>query len=125
MKIVSRQIKGKGRGKFLGFPTINLEIPEGFELEEGIYASFIKILGKTYPGALFFGSVPTFNQIQKSLEVYLINLDQKLEESLGDLEIEVKDKIRDVQKFGSEETLIEQMQKDVEKINLALKKFSS
>jgi len=27
---VSRQIRGKKRGKALGFPTINLEIPKSF-----------------------------------------------------------------------------------------------
>lgn len=125
MKFHSTQVKGAGRGKTLGFPTINLEIPANFELAEGIYASLVNILGKTYKGALFFGSVPTFNQVQKNLEVYLINLKEDLEKFLGDIEIEIKDKIREVQKFESEQKLIEQMEEDVEKINLVLKKYSS
>ena len=38
MKFKSRHIKGKGRGKILGFPTINLEIPKRFSLAIGIWA---------------------------------------------------------------------------------------
>ncbi|MBI5619675.1 riboflavin kinase, partial [Candidatus Gottesmanbacteria bacterium] len=73
MKITSRQIKGKGRGKLLGFPTINLEIPEGLTLKEGIWAVWVTIAGKRYGGALHFGPVPTFREREKSLEVFLLD----------------------------------------------------
>lgn len=36
-------IKGKGRGKELGFPTINLAVPENFNLKPGIYACWVKL----------------------------------------------------------------------------------
>ncbi|KKP65604.1 MAG: hypothetical protein UR63_C0049G0007 [Candidatus Roizmanbacteria bacterium GW2011_GWC2_35_12] len=33
----SHQIKGRGRARKLGYPTINLEIPENLDLKEGVY----------------------------------------------------------------------------------------
>jgi len=46
MKFKSRHIKGKGRGKKMGFPTINLKIPSNFKLEDGIYAAKVFIEDK-------------------------------------------------------------------------------
>ena len=70
----STHIKGKGRGKPMGFPTINLEIPENFKLKNGIYAAKVTIENKTFVAALHYGPVPTFGDLQKSLEVYLIGV---------------------------------------------------
>ena len=74
MKFESTHIKGKGRGKPMGFPTINLKIPDGFELKDGIYAAKVNIEKKVFKGALHYGPVPTFSEEEKSLEVYLIEV---------------------------------------------------
>ena len=71
MNYKTRQVKGKGRGKLLGFPTINLEIPPGFNIEEGIYAGRVWISKKQFKGAFHYGPVPTFHEKDKSLEVFL------------------------------------------------------
>ena len=81
MHIVSRQVKGKGRGKVIGFPTINLDIPSGLSLEDGIYAAWVTIGDRRYKGALHFGPIPTFDETTKSLEVFL--LDATEEELIG------------------------------------------
>ena len=39
MKFETVHITGKGRGKPMGFPTINLKIPELFKLKIGVYHS--------------------------------------------------------------------------------------
>jgi len=66
MKFESTQTKGKGRGKLMGFPTINLKIPANFELEDGIYAAKVNIENKVFVGALHYGPVPTFNEEKKA-----------------------------------------------------------
>lgn len=121
MKIVSRQIKGKGRGKFLGFPTINLEIPDGFEFENGIYSGMATIESKDYLAAIHFGPVPTFNEQEKSLEIFLIDIsDLNLPKSpIDNLELTIKNKLRDIRKFKTEDLLKKQIQKDVENIRAA------
>lgn len=136
MKFSSVQIKGKGRGKLLGFPTINLEIPHytrndnegyrddsetGFDLKEGIYAVVVRIDGKEYKGALHFGPIPVFGEKEKSLEVFLIDapLEFKMKRS-GNVDIEVKDFVREIRNFNSQEELVKQIREDVESIEKLL-----
>ena len=120
MKFESTHIKGKGRGKPMGFPTINLKIPDNFELKEGIYATKVVIENKTFKGALHYGPVPTFNEQVKSLEVYLIGLnDYELTDyGLIDLDgkiikVEIIKYLRPIIKFEKVEELIKQIEVDV------------
>lgn len=121
MKFESTHIKGKGRGKPMGFPTVNLKIPENFKLKDGIYAVKVTIENKVFIGALHYGPVPTFGELQKSLEVYLIEVKQADYELLENLDgkiikIEIVKYLRPVTKFNSKEELIEQIKNDVRKI---------
>ena len=118
MKFKSRHIKGKGRGKILGFPTINLEIPKRFSLAIGIWAVKVWIKDNKYIGALHFGSVPTFKEDELSLEVFLINTNNKNIPDLDfeDITIEPVKRIRDVELFSSSEALIDQIKRDVENV---------
>ena len=117
----SRQIKGKGRGKFIGFRTINLEIPKSFSLKDGVYAVWVKIDDKKYKGALHFGSVPTFNEPRKSLEVFLIDVnDRKITLIIQIIKVEIIQRIRDVIKFNSKEELRNQIKKDIQEIKKIL-----
>ncbi len=121
MKFSSKQISGKGRGKLLGFPTINLEIPAGLDLKDGIYAAVVRINGREYKGALHFGPIPTFDEEEKSLEVFLIDAPLEFEINGGEkVDIEIKDFIRDVRNFDSKEELVEQIGKDVKIIEKLL-----
>ncbi len=116
MKFSSRQIKGKGRGKLLGFPTINLEIPENFRLIDGIYAVKVFISGQEFIGALHFGPVPTFNELENTLEVFIINISpEQLPDTVDlDIEIEIIKYLRSIENFPNQEELIKQIGEDVE-----------
>jgi riboflavin kinase/FMN adenylyltransferase len=106
----------------MGFPTINLKIPDDFELKNGIYAVKVIIEKKVFKGALHYGPVPTFGELQKSLEVYLIEttgeeiieLDEKI------IKIETIKFLRDVIKFKLVEDLVNQIKEDV----IEIKKLS-
>lgn len=115
-KFKSRQVKGKGRGKLLGFPTINLEIPKDFRLINGIYAVKVFIKGQEFIGALHSGPVPTFNEPGNTLEVFLINItDDQLPDTKNiDIEIEIIKYLRAIKNFPDQADLIKQMEKDVE-----------
>ncbi len=123
MEIKTHHVKGKGRGKLLGFPTINLEIPKDLDQEEGIYASRVKIAGKKYLGALHFGPVPTFDESDKTLEVFLIDTkDQDLDFTDQDqITVEFFKKIREIRKFNSENELSRQIGMDVAQIKSLLR----
>lgn len=122
----TKKVKGKGRGKFLGFPTINLKIPEKVSAQDGIYAVRIWIGKKEYKGALHFGPIPTFADDKKSLEVFLLDAKEKdvpntlLEKSV--IKVEFVSWLRPVIKFDSKKALITQMEKDVEKVRSILSK---
>ena len=114
MRFESSQIKGKGRGKLLGYPTINLEIPENFELEDGIYAVKVFSGSKEFIGALHYGPIPVFKEDEKTLEVFLIDTSGEDIPDSKDFEIEILKYLRPVLGFDSEQELSEQIGKDVE-----------
>ena len=123
MKFESIHIKGKGRGKPMGFPTINLKIPDNFELKDGIYAVKVTIENKKFIGALHYGPVPTFAEQEKSLEVYLIEVTNEdlIGYGMEDLDgkliiIETIKYLRPIIKFKLVEELIKQIKEDVKQI---------
>jgi len=119
MQFESTHITGKGRGKPMGFPTINLKIPDDFGLKDGIYASKVTIENKKFIGALHFGPVPTFAEQEKSLEVYLISAHDDLElENLDGkiIKIEIVKYLRGIIKFQSVTSLVKQIEEDVKQI---------
>lgn len=122
MRFISKQIKGHGRGKKIGVPTINLEIPEGLIVEDGVYASTVVIDDRKFMGALHIGPVPTFGQKQKSIEVYIIDADKDtFPQTEGKaIAVEVVKRIRSIENFPSTEKLVERIIKDVEEIKEAL-----
>ncbi|MEI6660070.1 MAG: riboflavin kinase [bacterium] len=118
----SRQIRGAGRGKGIGFPTINLTIPDSLVLDDGIYASWVEIEGKPYKGALHYGPTPTFNQKENTLEVYLLDItDDNFPETVDkDITIDIVEILRGVERFETTDALVEQIARDVEKTRLIL-----
>jgi len=107
----------------MGFPTINLKIPDNFELKDGIYAAKVTIENKVFKGALHYGPVPTFAEQEKSLEVYLIEVTNEnlvgygMEDLDGKLIIiEIIKYLREIIKFKLVEDLVKQIEEDVKEI---------
>src|SRR3989344_5941092 len=73
MKFTTPVIKGHGRGKTLGFPTFNLQIPADLQHKHGIYAGFVWIDKQKYPGAFHFGPIPVFSDSSPHLEVFVLD----------------------------------------------------
>ncbi len=123
MVFQSKQIHGMGRGKEVGFPTINMQLPDDFDMEPGIYAAWVMIDNKTYKGALHYGPIPTFGEMNNSLEVHLIDIsDEDVPESEDKLiEVDIVERIRDVKKFFEVGDLNEAIARDIERIKIILK----
>lgn len=118
VRFVTRKIKGKGRGKQMGFPTINMQIPKTLKLSHGIYASSISLAGKTYVGALHYGPIPTFGEKTNSLEVFLLDAKQ-IKDSVveqSDIQVEIIACIRPIYHFSSVGDLVKQIELDVARI---------
>ncbi|MFH1375898.1 MAG: riboflavin kinase [Patescibacteria group bacterium] len=123
MQFKSKVIPGRGIGRQLGFPTLNLEILEDFKLLEGVFVCKItfqvsRFKFQNLPGVLFYGNRETFDS-EKALEVHI--LDKDLSEAPESAEVEVIAKIRDVQKFENEEDLEKQIKQDCSAARKVLK----
>lgn len=115
MQLSGKVVRGEMVGRKLGFPTIN--VLGDHELPFGVYASVVTTSKGTYKGALHFGSRTVLGIDQSTLEVHLLDFSGDL---YGEtVHIDVYNKIRNVQKFDSLESLKEQIEKDVEHVALA------
>jgi len=110
----SEVVSGFGRGKKIGFPTLNLAIPKNFKYKHGIYAARVWIDGKAMPAAIHFGPVPTYDNKKPSLEVYL--LDSASAENLKTVNFEINLYLREIIKFDDAKKLSAQIAEDVSKI---------
>jgi riboflavin kinase / FMN adenylyltransferase len=118
VKFTANVIKGKGRGKELGFPTLNLKIPKNIALKFGIYACWIHLLNKKYQGAVHYGPVPAFSDPKPSLEVFVLNFQSNV--SVSRLTIQPIKYLRPIKFFSTIALLKKQMTHDVAKVKKIL-----
>jgi len=120
--IKARVISGEGRGRRVGFPTINCHLDDVTDdLEEGIYAGNVKFDEEltVRQAAIHYGPKPFYKE-GKSFEVHII--DNPPDETPENLSIELVARLRDVEDFPSEEALKAQIQKDIDKARAILDK---
>ena len=114
--IEGRIDSGNHIGSLMGFPTVNLPIPDGTAVPRfGVYASDVLIDGVRYRGATNIGVPPTVGENEKPLcETFLLDFGG------GDLygkriRCELREFIRPEKRFGSVEELTEQIRMDCRK----------
>ena len=122
-RVRGRVESGAGRGKGLGFPTLNLKLASGQDVRHGIYAMRIDVDGHSHPAAGYVGSRPTFGEGEPVLEAYLLDF-------AGDLygkevEAEFIAFLRPDQTFATPEALSMQMREDCEQARAILAKLDA
>ena len=104
---------GDKRGRTIGFPTLNLRIPENIALRKGVYAVHAsrsdQVLVK---GIGNLGSRPTVNGLEMRLEVHLFDFAEQVYQQHWTIEPIAF--IRDEQRFESFDLLKQQIKLDVE-----------
>jgi riboflavin kinase / FMN adenylyltransferase len=111
--------QGHGRGKGLGFPTLNLPLAHGQEVAHGIYAMRVYHKGRRYHAAGYVGSSPTFGPGTPALEAYLLDFAGNLYGE--DVELEFIAKLRGDRAFPDGEALARQMREDCEAARIVLR----
>ncbi len=137
MVIRGTVVHGKGEGRRLGYPTANLEY-SGKRIESGVYVanvkcqmsndqsiSNIKYQISNLPGLAVVGMWELANGLP-SVEIFIFSTaeiprsarEDKAGVDLGDLygqtmEVEIGKRLRGLMRFGSEEELKEQIERDV------------
>lgn len=78
--ITGEVIKGKGIGKKIGIPTINLNVSNDLLIKEGVFAGYSKIEGiKGFQkAAISIGKNPTFFEKKISVEAHLIEFSKNV-----------------------------------------------
>jgi len=112
-------ITGHGRGKGLGYPTLNLTIPKNLTLSHGIYAGTVTFANITYKGAFHFGPIPLFKEKSPSLEVFVLDTDIKTPPK--SVQFRLIKKLRNIRSFSSKKALVSQILKDVAATRMILK----
>lgn len=105
-------IRGEQRGRDLGFPTANLEIPDDLVAPlDGVYAGWLVDGTERLPAAISVGDNPTFVGATHRVEAYV--LDRTDLDLYGKkVRVEFVEWIRDMLPFEGIEPLIEAMTKD-------------
>ena len=108
MKVVT----GERRGRSLGFPTANIEIPSSLIVpSDGVYAVKVRYKSVFYIGVANIGSNPTFETISRRIEVHLLDFSEDIYGQT--IDILFFDKLRNEIRFDSLEELQVQISKDV------------
>ena len=113
--VASWVVTGDQRGRQIGFPTANINLPEDVLFPAtGVYAVKVEVLGRWYGGVANIGVKPTFNLNQpKNLEVHLFDF---AEDIYGcKIKVEFISRIRREREFSSADELVKQIKTDLYK----------
>ena len=107
-------------GREIGFPTANMSrSAEGFLPADGVYAGWLYSDGERYMAALSVGKNETFESVPKVLEAHVIDA-QGLDLYDKIVTCEYVEFIRPAMKFDGVESLIAEINIDIEKIKVIL-----
>jgi riboflavin kinase/FMN adenylyltransferase len=113
-------VRGDQRGREMGFPTANLSPPPFAAIPaDGVYAARFAHGRRLLPAAVSIGTNPTFSGRQRTVEAYVLDVD---EDFYGhQVALDFIDRLRGQVRFDGMPALIEQMSRDVEQVRAILK----
>lgn len=115
---------GQGRGKGLGYPTVNLVVADSEKLVPcwGIYAVIVEVAMRMMGGMMHIGPRPTFGEDWETIEIHIFDFDGSVDTQI--LTVHVIERIRDIMTFGTAEELRKQLTNDDRKCRKILDSFS-
>jgi riboflavin kinase/FMN adenylyltransferase len=107
-------VHGDGRGRALGFPTANLDVPPGLLVPpDGVYAGWTR----DRLAAISIGTNPQFDGVERRVEAHLLDFDDDLYGQR--LLVELWTGLREQRRFDSVDELVEAIGVDVERTRAA------
>ncbi|HEY9414769.1 MAG TPA: bifunctional riboflavin kinase/FAD synthetase [Pseudonocardia sp.] len=112
-------VRGEQRGRDLGFPTANLSMARYTAIPaDGVYAARFVHGKREHSAAVSIGTNPTFSGRQRTVEAYVLDIDEDL---YGHhVALDFIDRLRGQVRFDGVPALIEQMNRDVEQVRAIL-----
>jgi riboflavin kinase / FMN adenylyltransferase len=114
-------IGGKKVGRQLGYPTANIAAANELIPPDGVYAVFSRVGDKIHQGAASIGTRPTFDDVERTIEVFLLDFDGDIYSE--HLEIGFVKRIRDQITFPGPDELVGQIKADIVSIKQTLNEF--
>ena len=129
-RLIEEIIPGRGVGKKLGFPTLNMKKPKQVIPAEGVYAGFVRIGnsaadalsgGNAIPAAYSVGQARTYgDDFPLLIEAHLLN--ETVGAAAGKfMAMDFLERIRSQHKFKTPEDLSRQIAKDCEEVRRILR----
>jgi len=102
-------VRGDGRGRELGFPTANLDVPKDLLVPpDGVYAG----AARDRRAAVSIGTNPHFDGVERRVEAHLLDFDGDLYGQR--LVVEIWSLLLEQHRFGSLEELVAAIDADVD-----------
>jgi riboflavin kinase/FMN adenylyltransferase len=112
--VSGRVARGQGRGRGLGWPTINLESCEQMLPGSGVYTTTVRLSGEPTerPGVTNVGRRPTFDPLRHPVvETHILDFERQ---AYGEgAEVRFLDRLRDEMRFADAGALADQISLDV------------
>ncbi|MBA2552190.1 MAG: bifunctional riboflavin kinase/FAD synthetase [Geodermatophilaceae bacterium] len=107
-------VRGDRRGRELGYPTANVELPAHTAVPaDGVYAGHLVRSGALLTAAISVGTNPTFSGEQRRVEAFVLDFDADLYgEHVG---VEFVHRLRPMVRFDTVDDLLVEMGRDVER----------
>ncbi|MGI8799037.1 MAG: bifunctional riboflavin kinase/FAD synthetase [Pseudonocardia sp.] len=107
-------VHGDQRGHDLGYPTANVAPPPHSAVPaDGVYACRFVHGGRVLPAAVSVGTNPTFSGRQRSVEAYVLDVDEDFYGHLVALDFVLR--LRGMERFAEPAELVAQIGRDVER----------
>lgn len=106
----------RGRGKQLGYPTINVPLTKN--IRHGVYAGYIRYHCTPLPAAIFVGEAISFNETEAQVEAYVLDWSGSF--PVQEVVIEGHSFIRENRKFASTTELQKQIAEDILQVRTCL-----
>ncbi len=120
--VSGRVVEGNRRGRELGFPTLNVELPPPSTHKllppQGVYAVRAQTPSGPFGGMMNMGPRPTFGDAATSLEVHLF--DASLDLYGAYVKVEFVSRLRDTRPFPDASALVAQLEIDERDARAAL-----
>jgi len=102
---------GRGIGRKMGFPTVNIQCPGQVLPADGVYAGWADVAGERHAAAIVVTDSPTIPGGRHLVEAHMLD-------ASGDfygqpVSLWFIEHVRVIERFGTREELIEQIEKDV------------
>jgi riboflavin kinase/FMN adenylyltransferase len=111
-RVDGRVGEGAGRGRTLGWPTANLDLPPKMLLPgKGVYAGKATLPAGRWTAAVNVGTNPTFGVEPLHLEAFLLDFDADIRGE--EMSVEFWERVSAEERFDSIEALVEKIAADV------------